>query len=105
MPRGGSFVANEQNLRYLVEHSGAKALCGARLTEITPTSVKAVLDGKEIETAADTVVFAVGYRSDHTLFEAILDAGYDCVQVGDNVAPGKIIDAISQGYNYIRVLE
>ena len=105
MPRGGSFVANEQNLRYLVEHSGAKALCGARLTEITSTSVKAIRDGKEVETAADTVVFAVGYRSDHTLFEAILDAGYDCVQVGDNVAPGKIIDAISQGYNYIRVLE
>lgn len=61
--------------------------------------------GNEVKVSCDTVVFAAGYRADHSLYENILDEGIDCVQVGDNVRPGKIIDAISQGYNYLRVLE
>ncbi len=104
MARGGSFVANEQNLKYLVKNSGAKILCSARLTEILDDGVEAIVNGEKIKVACDTVVFAAGYRANHRLYEDILDAGYECVQVGDNVKLGKIIDAISQGYNYIRVL-
>lgn len=105
MSRGGSFVANEQNLRYLVEQSGAKAMCSTRMMEIQEDGVIVLKDGEEQKVLCDSVVFAAGYRADQSLYEAILDAGYDCVQVGDNVRPGKIIDAIAQGYNYIRVLE
>jgi 2-enoate reductase len=105
MSRGGSFVANEQNLRYLVEHSGAKVMCSARMMEICDDGVIVQKDGEQLKIPCDTVVFAAGYRANHSLYEAVLDAGYDCVQVGDNVRPGKIIDAIGQGYNYIRVLE
>ena len=105
MSRGGSFVANEQNLRYLVAHCGANVLCGARLMEIAEDGVTVQKDGVEQRLPCDTVVFAAGYRADHSLYEAILDEGYDCVQIGDNVRPGKIIDAIGQGYNYIRVLD
>jgi NADH dehydrogenase FAD-containing subunit len=75
------------------------------MMEICDDGVIVQKDGEEQKVPCDTVVFAAGYRADHSLYEAILDAGYDCVQVGDNVRPGKIIDAISQGYNYIRVLE
>ena len=105
MSRGGSFVANEQNLRYLVAHSGAHVICGTRLMEICDDGVIVQKDGEELRIPCDTVVFAAGYRANHSLYESILDAGYDCVQVGDNVRPGKISDAISQGYNYSRVLE
>ncbi len=63
------------------------------------------VDGNEVKVPCDTVVFAAGYRADHSLYEALLDDGFDCVQIGDNVRPGKIIDAIAQGYNYLRVLE
>lgn len=105
MSRGGSFVANEQNLRYLVEHSGAKVMCSARMMEICDDGMIVQKDGEQLKIPCDTVVFAAGYRANHSLYEAVLDAGYDCVQVGDNVRPGKIIDAIGQGYNYIRVLE
>jgi 2-enoate reductase len=105
MARGGSFVANEQNLRHLVERSGAQVMCGARLTEIREDGVVVLREGEEQVVPCDTVVFAAGYRADHSLYEAVFDAGYECVQVGDNVRPGKIIDAIGQGYNYMRVLE
>jgi 2-enoate reductase len=105
MARGGSFVANEQNLRYLVSHSDIDIRCSARLTEILDDGVVAVIDGENVTIPCDSVVFAAGYRANHKLYEDILDAGYECVQIGDNVKPGKIIDAISQGYNYIRVLE
>ena len=105
MARGGSFVANEQNLRYLVSQSGIDIRCGARLTEILDDGVIALINGEPVTIPCDSVVFAAGYRASHKLYEDILDAGYECVQIGDNVRPGKIIDAISQGYNYIRVLE
>ena len=45
------------------------------------------------------------FKANHDLYTSILKAGYECVQVGDNVKPGKIINAIHQGYHYIRVLE
>jgi 2-enoate reductase len=105
MARGGSFVANEQNLRYLVSHSGIDIRCSARLTEILDDGVKAIINDETVTIPCDSVVFAAGYRANHTLYEQVLDAGYECAQIGDNVKPGKIIDAISQGYNYIRVLE
>ena len=105
MSRGGSFVANEQNLRYLVAQSGVHVMCSARLMEIRDDGAIVSKDEIEQQIPCDTVVFAAGYRADHSLYEAILDAGYECVQVGDNVRPGKIIDAIGQGYNYMRVLE
>ena len=98
-------MANEQNLRYLVEHSGATVMCGARLMEIHDDGVLVLTGGEVTSVPCDTVVFAAGYRADHSLYEALVDEGIDCVQVGDNVRPGKIIDAIAQGYNYIRVLE
>ena len=105
MARGGSFVANEQNLRYLVDHSGIDIRCGTRLSEILPDRVKAVINDEVCEIPCDSVVFAAGYRASHKLYDEITDAGFECVQIGDNVRPGKIIDAISQGYNCIRVLD
>lgn len=105
MARGGSFVANEQNLRYMVENSHTDIRCSTRLTKISEKGVTVITDGQEQQIEADTVIFAAGYRASHDLYEGVLDAGLECVQIGDNVRPGKIIDAISQGYNYIRVLE
>ena len=105
LARGGSFVANEQHLRRLVADSGAEAVCGARPTAIEGGCVRVLACGVERTIPADTVVLACGYRADQSLYEQILDAGLACVQVGDNVRPRKIIDAISEGYNYMRVLE
>lgn len=99
------FVANDQNIRYLVEHSGTAILCSTKLTEILDDGVIVERDGAKEKIACDSVVFAAGFRADHSLYQAIKSAGIECVQVGDNVMPGKVIDAIHQAYHYIRVLE
>ena len=44
-------------------------------------------------------------KANPDLYMDILKAGFECVQIGDNVKPGKIINAIHQGYHCIRVLE
>ena len=105
MARGGSFVANEQNLKYLLKHSGAEIICSARLTEILDDGIRYIKNDAEHTLHCDSVVFAAGFRPDQTLYESIADAGLECAQIGDNVRMGKIIDAIHQGYNTIRVLE
>lgn len=98
------FVANDQNLRYLVEHSNTRIMTGTKLTEILDDGVMVEREGKKEKIECDSVVFAAGFRPDHSLYESIKAAGFDCVQVGDNVKPGKVIDAIHQAYHYIRVL-
>ena len=62
-------------------------------------------EGEVEKITCDSVVFASGFKADHSLYNDLLKAGYECVQVGDNVKPGKIINAIHQAYHYIRVLE
>lgn len=98
------FVANDQNLRHLVDGAQIDLITSAKVQEIKEDSVVYEKDGVTQSIACDDVVFAAGFRSDHTLFNEIYDAGYEVVQVGDNIAPGKVIDAVHGGYHAIRVL-
>lgn len=99
------FVANDQNIRYLVEHSGVNIMTGTKLTEVLDDGVIMEIGGEKKRIGCDSVVFAAGFRPDHSLYRAIKDAGFEVVQIGDNIKPGKVIDAIHQGYHTIRVLE
>ena len=99
------FVANDQNIRYLVEHSGVNIMTGTKLTEVLDDGVIMEIGGEKKKIGCDSVVFAAGFRPDHSLYRAIKDAGFEVVQIGDNIKPGKVIDAIHQGYHTIRVLE
>ena len=99
------FVANDQNIRYLVEHSGVNIMTGTKLTEVLDDGVMVDIGGEKKKLDCDSVVFAAGFRPDHNLYRAIKDAGFEAVQIGDNIKPGKVIDAIHQGYHTIRVLE
>lgn len=99
------FVANDQNIRYLVEHSGTNILCSTKLVEILDDGIIVERNGAKEKILCDSVVFAAGFRADHSLYQAVRHTGIECVQVGDNVKPGKVINAIHQAYHAIRVLE
>ncbi len=105
LKNGARFVANDQNIRYLVENCGAKILCETGLTEVLDDGILVKQDGKIQKIECDSVVFAAGFRPNQELYQAVKAANIECVQVGDNIKPGKIIDAVHQAYHYIRVLE
>lgn len=100
-----SFVANKQNIRMLVQSSGVRVLTGTRTREIFENCVVVEKDGAEETIPCDTVIFSTGFRSDHTLFREIQAAGYEAIEIGDAVKPGKVLDAIHQGYHRMRVYE
>jgi 2-enoate reductase len=98
------FVANDQNLRYLLAESNVHIMTGTKLTEILDNGIKAEKDGKLGTIPCDSVVFAAGFRSDHSLYDQIEEAGFEVVNIGDNVKPGKVIDAVHQAYHAMRIL-
>ncbi len=98
------FVANDQNLRALVAKEKIKLMVGTKLVGILDDGVIVEKNGEQEIIHGDNVVFAVGYRSDHTLVDKIEEAGFEVINIGDNTKPGKIFDAIHQGFHAIRTL-
>lgn len=80
-----------------LSESGVKLLTGRRIVEIKPGSV--LVDGPEgtEEVPADLVILALGVVPQREL-EAGLPAASRVLLIGDCVAPGRIIDAMRQGY-------
>ncbi len=99
------FVANDQNLRYLVKHSPVEVCTSTKLTEILDDGVIVEYKNETRKISCDDVIFAAGFRSDHRLFDEIRKAGFETVNVGDNVKPGKVINATHDAYHYIRVFD
>lgn len=96
---------NDQHLRKMVKERGVKVEAGAKVTEITPTSVTFERDGEVITIECDTILNAVGFRPNNQL-EDILEEQFDDVTViGDAIAPRKILTAVHEGYHAIRVME
>ncbi|MBQ0065236.1 MAG: FAD-dependent oxidoreductase [Firmicutes bacterium] len=100
-----SFVANKQNIRYIVDHSNVDVHVATSTKEIGKDYVIIEKDSIQQTIKADTVIFSTGFRANHDLYLQILEEGYDVVQIGDNVKPGKVLDAIHQGYHFVRVYE
>lgn len=55
-------------------------------------------DGTEELLEADTIISAVGYRADHTLFQELCNAAPIVHRIGDCRKPGKVMNAVSDGY-------
>jgi len=67
--------------------------------EIGPNEVIVNTKGERGTIAdVDTVVLAVGYRSDNTLLELLQKSGTKAVGVGDCIKPRRILDAIHEGF-------
>lgn len=96
---------NDQHLKKMVKERGVKVEANAKVTEITDHSVTFERDGEVIVVECDTILNAVGFRSNNQL-EDILEEKFDDVAVvGDAVAPRKILTAIHEGYHAIRIME
>ncbi|MBV5339249.1 MAG: FAD-dependent oxidoreductase [Deltaproteobacteria bacterium] len=81
-----------------VERYGVKTRTTAKVIEITPDCVRIECDGVLEDIPADSVVLAVGTRSNNSLREVVAASGIPFRIVGDAVQPAMVFDAIHQGF-------
>ncbi len=77
----------------------------SKLTKVDASGVTVEKDGVEEHIPADALIYAIGYRSEQNLENALLGKVKKVFTIGDNVVPAKIIDAVHQGYHTIRLIE
>ena len=84
---------------------GIQIICDAKVEKVSNDTIQYSKNGVDYEiTDADTLVLAMGYRPNVTLQEQLTDAGISYAVLGDCKKLGNIKDAISEGYEYARIL-
>jgi len=98
------FMLNRANLVDLIEHRGITVLPGAELMEVDDRGVTVGLTGTEKHIDCDSVVLAMGLEPRGAL-AAQLEGGTPGVfVVGDAVRPGKVLDAVWEGFHAARII-
>jgi len=93
-----------QALAFLKDHH-IPVLVNAKCIEIKNGSVIVDVNGESQEIGSiDSVVVAVGVKPDHTIEQALKEAGYRCHVIGDARESGKAQDAIWEGAAIGRLL-
>jgi 2,4-dienoyl-CoA reductase (NADPH2) len=77
---------------------GIQTVLKATVLEITTEGVRLEVGGEVREVAADSVVLAVGTRSENSLKGVADELGISCRLVGDASAPGTVFEANHQGF-------
>ncbi len=77
---------------------------GARVSKINGDSVEFIKDGQTQAVLADLVVIAAGYRSRNHLEQEIAGKVKAYKVIGDAGQPGKIINAVHEGFHAIRMM-
>ncbi|MDD5101080.1 MAG: FAD-dependent oxidoreductase, partial [Syntrophales bacterium] len=69
-----------------------------KVEEITGDGVKATRDGKDLFFPADSVVVAVGMKSEDTLLKQVEGKVPELYKVGTCAGPGKVVNVIYDGF-------
>ena len=101
----GSKLAPDANYRHwtgimdFLDTQKVETFVNTRCTEITEDGVKAVdQDGTELFFKADTVLYAVGMRSNPTMQKDLYPLATFVYEIGDCVKPAMVKQAIYTGY-------
>jgi 2,4-dienoyl-CoA reductase (NADPH2) len=78
--------------------SDVNMMPNTRLVEITDKAVIVKVGDKKEEIPADTVVLALGAKSDAALAEQTKELGIEVIVIGDAKTPRKISDAVLEGF-------
>lgn len=95
---------NMMSLRDAFARSNVAVHAGAGVKKIHEDSVEYTKDGQSYTIPADLVVIAAGYRSLNGLEEEIKDKVKAYKVIGDAGHPGKIINAVHEGFHAIRMM-
>jgi NADH dehydrogenase FAD-containing subunit len=69
-----------------------------RVTHLTRDAAMAERDGAEIQFPIETVVLAVGVRSNRELADGLEGSGLELHVVGDAVEPRRVLEAIQEAF-------
>jgi len=80
-----------------LERAGVRMVTKVESTEITGKGVKAVSDGSALFFPGDTMILAVGMKSNNELARALEGKVPELYTIGDSAEPREIFDAIYEG--------
>ena len=97
--------ANSMHLLKLLADMDVQILTETKFLEITGNGIT-IADkyGKRSTLDADTIVLAMGLRSNEGLLDALRDKVPEVYAIGDCVAPRKVINAIWEGFRIARLI-
>jgi len=97
--------ANHMHLLKLLADNNVKILTETSVAEIMDDSVVITNKyGKRSKLENDTVVLALGLRSNSGLEKALKDKVPEIYAIGDCVEPRKVLNAIWEGYRFARLI-
>ncbi|WP_313018255.1 FAD-dependent oxidoreductase, partial [Atlantibacter hermannii] len=101
---GGMPVMNADMLTDLLHYEYVEIHRQTRVTEITPRGIRIVGPEGERDVNVDTVVYAVGYRSENRLWNEIKADGIESYLLGDAKRVNNIMYAIWDAFEIARNL-
>lgn len=92
------FPANSLMLKAYLKHYGVDIYKKASLIEVNESGVDIIVDGNKQHLDADTIICAVGYRSNHTLFDDLNSKGLPVHLIGDAREVTNLMGAVWDAY-------
>lgn len=92
-------------LNWYLKESNITFKTGTRLTGIQDKTVTLANAEGEFDQPCDTVVLAVGFRSDPSLADSLKGGAYKVFTIGDYNKPRKVWYAVHEGYHILRQLD
>ena len=97
------FMQNMMMIMGLVKKYQIPSQVNTRLLKIEPDGIVVQKENGEEKIPCDTVVLAMGFRPDDSVYEEIA-GDYKTVKVGDCVSARKVYNAVHEAYDAVREL-
>jgi len=96
---------NREMLLALMSQYQVEVITGATLQEISPTGAVVAVNAQPAQTlAADSVIMATGFAPHCELFNELFNKAEQVSRLGDCLKPGKILEAVWDGFGRARVI-
>ena len=96
---------NDQSLRDRVARSSCKIHLSTKVVSVDEQGLVCFKDGEEFRIDCDTVVLAIGLRSNNELEDQLWGKVKVLRTIGDAAkAPGLVYNAVNQGFHMVRAL-
>jgi 2,4-dienoyl-CoA reductase (NADPH2) len=92
-------ISNRWIIRDNLQKGGVEIFTSTKVESISEKAVFAVKNGERLTLPADSVVLAVGSKSNKSLAEAIREKISEIYEIGDCVEPRKALQAIHEGWD------